>query len=114
MIRRSVKFQLLAFALISVFGILYIGANYVGFHFLSSGPYSVTLVLPKSGGIFPNAEVTERGVTVGGVGPMDAKQGSDACGSTLAHCVTVQLKIEHDRKIPSDLHATVANLSAVG
>jgi phospholipid/cholesterol/gamma-HCH transport system substrate-binding protein len=114
MIRRSVKFQLVAFALISLLGVFYVGANYVGINFLSDGPYSVRLVLPASGGIFPNAEVTERGVTVGRVGSLDAEQDSESCG-TLDHCVVVTLKIdpEHD-EIPADLHATVANKSAVG
>ena len=104
MIRRTVKFQLVAFALISLLGIFYVGANYVGIHFLSAGPYTVTLVLPESGGIFPNAEVTERGVTVGKVGSMRLHGGN----------VEVDLQIENDRKIPSDVHATIANLSAVG
>ena len=49
MIRRSVKIQLVAFALISLLGIFYVGANYVGFHFFGGGPYTVTLVLPESG-----------------------------------------------------------------
>ena len=113
MIRRSVKFQLVAFALISILGVVYVGANYVGFHFLSAGPYKVTLVLPESGGIFPNAEVTERGVTVGRVGAVELPKDRSKCGSA-SHCVTVQLNIDHDKKIPADLHATVANLSAVG
>jgi phospholipid/cholesterol/gamma-HCH transport system substrate-binding protein len=104
MIRRTVKFQLVAFALISLLGILYVGTNYVGFHFLSPGPYKVTLVLPESGGIFPNAEVTERGVTVGKVGSMELSDGN----------VIVELEIEHENKIPADVHATVAKLSAVG
>jgi len=113
MIRRSVKFQLVAFALISILGVVYVGANYVGFHFLSAGPYKVTLILPESGGIFPNAEVTERGVTVGRVGSVELPKDRSVCGSS-SHCVTVQLNIDHSRKIPADLHATVANLSAVG
>jgi phospholipid/cholesterol/gamma-HCH transport system substrate-binding protein len=113
MIRRTVKIQLVAFALISLLGIFYVGSNYVGFHFLSAGPYKVSLVLPESGGIYPNAAVTERGVTVGRVGSMRLVQG-DQCGSQ-PHCVVVQLDIEHNHdQIPADVHATVANLSAVG
>jgi phospholipid/cholesterol/gamma-HCH transport system substrate-binding protein len=112
-IRRSTKIQLGAFLIISVLGIFYVGTQYVGFHFFSAGPYPVTLVLPESGGIFPNAEVTERGVTVGRVGSMDPANTPDQCGGQ-SHCVRVQLNIDHSRQIPSDLHATVANLSAVG
>ena len=112
MIRRTVKIQLVAFALISLLGIFYVGTNYVGFHFLRSGPYTVTLVLPQTGGIFTNAEVTERGVTVGRVGGVHLASGT-TCGDQ-PHCVRVDLEIENDRQIPQDLHATVANLSAVG
>jgi phospholipid/cholesterol/gamma-HCH transport system substrate-binding protein len=112
-IRRTVKFQLVAFALISLLGIFYVGVNYVGFHFLSAGPYKVTLVLPESGGIFANAEVTERGVTVGRVGSVDLPKDRSLCGS-LTHCVMVRLDLEHGKKIPAEVHATVADLSAVG
>jgi phospholipid/cholesterol/gamma-HCH transport system substrate-binding protein len=113
MIRRTVKIQLVAFALISVLGIFYVGSNYVGFHFLSAGPFQVKLYLPKSGGIFSNAEVTERGVTVGRVGALNVRHDTSHCGSA-GHCVEVVLNIDHGKQIPSDLHATVANLSAVG
>jgi phospholipid/cholesterol/gamma-HCH transport system substrate-binding protein len=111
-IRRSVKIQLVAFALISLLGIFYVGSNYVGFHFLRPGPYNVALILPETGGIFPNAAVTERGVTVGKVGGLHLETG-DTCGDQQ-HCVKVDLQIEHDHQIPADVHATVANLSAVG
>jgi phospholipid/cholesterol/gamma-HCH transport system substrate-binding protein len=112
-IRRSVKIQLVAFALISLLGIFYVGANYVGINFLSDGPFKVKLVLPSSGGIFSNAEVTERGVTVGRVASVDATQEAARCGS-LQHCVVVTLNIDPEHEIPADLHATVANKSAVG
>src|SRR5207248_7823166 len=79
--------------------------NYVGFRLPGQGgPYTVRMTLPRTGGIFTNAEVTERGVTVGRVGPMTLTPGG----------VEVQLKINHGTKIPQDVHATVANLSAVG
>ncbi|MBV9292746.1 MAG: MCE family protein, partial [Frankiales bacterium] len=104
MIRRTVKFQLVAFAVISILGVFYVGSNYVGIHFLSAGPYRVTLVVPQSGGIFSNAEVTERGVTVGRVGPLDVRPDG----------VHVALDINDGVKIPANVHATVADLSAVG
>jgi phospholipid/cholesterol/gamma-HCH transport system substrate-binding protein len=113
MIRRTVKLQLVAFALISLLGIFYVGTNYVGFHIFSGGPYPVSLVLPSSGGIFSNAEVTERGVVVGRVGKMTLSRDRTRCGG-IATCVVVTLNIDHNRKIPASLHATVADLSAVG
>jgi phospholipid/cholesterol/gamma-HCH transport system substrate-binding protein len=104
MIRRTVKFQLAAFVVISLVGIFYVGSNYIGLHLFSKGPYTVKMNLASSGGIFSNAEVTERGVTVGRVGAMDVTPDG----------VQVELRIDRDRKIPADVHAVVANLSAVG
>lgn len=113
MIRRSVKIQLVAFALISLLGIFYIGTNYVGIHFLSDGPDRVTVVLAHTGGLFPNAEVTERGVPVGKVATMSVHRDTQTCGQ-LPTCVVVGLDIDHNKKIPQDVHVSVANLSAVG
>jgi phospholipid/cholesterol/gamma-HCH transport system substrate-binding protein len=105
MIRRSVKIQLVAFVLISVVGVVYVGLNYVGIK-VTNGPYTVKLMLAKTGGIFPNAAVSQRGVDVGRVGAMRL---------TPEHQVEVELKINHGAKIPADgLRVTVANLSAVG
>jgi len=104
MICRTVKFQLVAFIVISLVGIFYVGTNYIGLHLFSPGPYTVKLNLTGTGGIFSNAEVTERGVTVGRVGAMKVTQEG----------VQVDLNIDHGKKIPADVHATVANLSAVG
>jgi phospholipid/cholesterol/gamma-HCH transport system substrate-binding protein len=105
MIRRSVKIQLVAFVLISIVGVVYVGLNYVGIH-VTSGPYTVKLMLADTGGIFPNAAVSERGVDVGRVGSMRL---------TPNHQVEVDLHINHGTKIPANgLKATVANLSAVG
>jgi phospholipid/cholesterol/gamma-HCH transport system substrate-binding protein len=105
MIRRGVKIQLVAFVLISLVGIAYVGLNYVGIN-VTNKPYTVKLMLADTGGIFPNAAVSERGVDVGRVGSMTL---------TPSHQVEVQLNIKHGTKIPANgLKATVANLSAVG
>jgi phospholipid/cholesterol/gamma-HCH transport system substrate-binding protein len=112
MIRRTVKIQLVVFALVSLLGIVYVGSNYIGFHIFSK-PFTVRMYLPQSGGIFTNAEVTERGVNVGRVGAMNVRADPTHCGSA-GHCVEVDLTIDHGKSIPAKLHATVANLSAVG
>ena len=104
MIRRTVKVQLVAFIVISLVGIFYVGSNYIGLHLFSPGPYTVKMNLTGTGGIFSNAEVTERGVTVGRVGAM----------KVTPQGVQVELRIDHGKKIPANVHATVANLSAVG
>jgi phospholipid/cholesterol/gamma-HCH transport system substrate-binding protein len=104
MIRIATKVQLLIFALITVIGITYVGANYVGINPLN-GPYTVHLRLPASGGVFPNADVSERGVVVGKVAALHI----------VPSGVIADLKINHGEKIPlTGLTATVANLSAVG
>ncbi|HEY8372885.1 MAG TPA: MlaD family protein [Pseudonocardiaceae bacterium] len=100
------RIQLGAFVLIALLGISYVGAQYAGLDRLV-GPrgYVVTLQLAEAGGIFTNAEVTYRGVTVGRVGPMRlTEQG-----------IEVDLDIDPSAPpIPADVQAVVANRSAVG
>ena len=105
MIQRTVKLQLLAFAILSVVGVVYTSATYIGFteRFINP-PYSVAVDLAESGGIFPNAEVTYRGVAVGRVGDLEL----------LDDGVRVELRIKDGEKIPKDLKAIVQNKSAVG
>lgn len=105
MIGRSTKIQLVAFLLITVLGISYVSARYVGLgeKLLGSG-YVVTADFAVGGGIFSNAEVTYRGVTVGRVDRMRlARDG-----------VHVDLRLDGDTLIPADTRAVVANRSAVG
>ena len=106
MIQRTVKLQLLAFAIISIVGVVYTSATYIGFteRFVNP-PFSVGLELAESGGIFPNAEVTYRGVGVGRVGELEL----------IEDGVLVELKIKDGTRIPKDeLSAIVQNKSAVG
>ena len=106
MIRRTVRFQLIAFALITVLGIAYAGFQYVGIgHRVINKPFSVTVEFKDATGIYPNAEVTERGVQVGKVKSM----------SLTGSGVAVTLDIDHGKKIPADgTTAVLADLSAVG
>jgi phospholipid/cholesterol/gamma-HCH transport system substrate-binding protein len=102
----STKIQLLVFALLTVVGITYVGASYVGINPFHK-PYTVYLNLPASGGIFTNADVSERGVVIGKVGPVTIKP--DHTG------VVAALKINNGVKLPATgLTAQVTNLSAVG
>ncbi|WP_406192088.1 MCE family protein [Streptomyces sp. NBC_01017] len=107
MITRTVKAQLLAFATITAVGVSYVGAEYTGLvdEVLDRG-YTVRADLADSGGIFPGAEVTYRGVPVGRVGALHL---------TGADGVSVALDIEDGApRIPADTLAVVANRSAVG
>ncbi|MGH3921977.1 MAG: MCE family protein [Pseudonocardiaceae bacterium] len=106
MISRTVRWQLLAFVLVTLLGVGYVSVRYLGAAaLLGSSGYSVTLQLTESGGIFTGADVTYRGVSVGRVGPMRlTREGVEA-----------QLDIEDDAPpIPADLRAAVTNLSAIG
>jgi phospholipid/cholesterol/gamma-HCH transport system substrate-binding protein len=105
-IRRTVRIQLVAFLLITVLGIAYAGFQYVGIgHRLINKPFRVTVQFNDATGIYPNAEVTERGVQVGKVAGM----------SLTKNGVIVKLDIDHGKKIPSNgTVAVLADLSAVG
>lgn len=108
MLTISTKIKLVVFALLAVGVLGFTAVRYANLgRFLGlNGYYTVKMDLPNAGGLFPNADVTYRGVSVGRVGTM----GLTATG------IVVDLNISNSApKIPSsDLQATVADLSAVG
>lgn len=103
---RLVKVQLVLFVIIAVVGITYTGIRYVGLdRYLGAAGYKVQMQLQNSGGIFENAEVTYRGVSVGRVGPL----------SLTPTGVQAELIINDGApNIPRNLSAAVADRSAVG
>src|SRR6476659_7353613 len=108
MLRRATKIQLVLFVLITLTGVSYVSANYVGLlkGFTSGGACTVYADFPDSGGIFSNAEVTYRGVAVGRVGSL----------SLLKNGVRVALDIDHcdSSKVPVDPAAAVSDRSVIG
>ena len=70
MLTRTTRIQLVAFAVIAVLVIGYTGFHYanLGRLFGLRGYYTVQMDLANAGGIFPQADVTYRGVSVGRVG----------------------------------------------
>lgn len=103
MITKGTKFKIVAFVLVALLGISYVSANYVGL-FRSSSKV-VTMQLADSGGIFTNAEVTYRGVTIGRVGQL----------RLTADGIEVDLELDADApRVPASTEAVVANRSAVG
>ncbi|WP_158844906.1 MCE family protein [Saccharothrix deserti] len=106
MIPGRTKVQIVAFVLIALLGVSYVGARYVGLgRLFGASGYVVTMQLADSGGVFTNAEVTYRGVAVGRVGQM----------RLTADGLEVDLDIDPSAPaIPADLEAVVANRSAVG
>ena len=117
MIRRSTKIQLLAFVVISLLGVSYVAFNYVGLGSQLFGPGGCTVSadFPDSGGIFTNAEVTYRGVTVGRVGELHLLDYTGPDGAKISG-VRVDLRLNDcsKQRIPLSSQAYVSDRSAVG
>ncbi|WP_329125847.1 MlaD family protein [Streptomyces sp. NBC_01465] len=107
MITMAIRLKNLAFLLIAVLVLGYLGIHYADLGHLVGlrGYYVVKVQLPETGGLFTHSNVTYRGVSVGRVGPIRlTKDGVEA-----------ELRIDNSAPgIPADLKAVVANLSAVG
>ena len=105
MITRRVQLQLLVFGLIALVGMTYTGAKYAGLgRLVTDDGYLVSAVFKDSGGIFENAQVTNRGVSAGTVDSLEL----------VPEGVKVNLRLKEDTKIPADVRAVVQNRSAVG
>jgi phospholipid/cholesterol/gamma-HCH transport system substrate-binding protein len=101
MLTRGVRLKVAAFLLVGLTAVAFVAARYVGL--FGTGGYTVTMKLADAGGIFPNAEVTYRGVPIGRVHTVSlSDDGVD---------VTLSL---NQYGIPQDIDAVVANRSAVG
>lgn len=103
--RRGIKVRLVAFVMLSVMGILYIGSSYLGFvdQLLGRG-YTVHVLLPNSGGLYEGSEASYRGVRIGKVSKLEV----DGKG------LRVDLALDDDAKIPVGSPVFVHNLSVVG
>jgi len=107
MLRTSTRIQLVVFAVIAVLVIGFTAVRYANLGRLVGlrGYYVVQLELANAGGIFPQANVTYRGVSVGRVGAV----------RLTSTGVEADLNISNSAPpIPADLQASVADLSAVG
>jgi len=107
MIRKSTKIQLIIFVAITLLGVTYVAATYVGLaRNVLADPCSISADFPNSGGIFTNAEVTYRGVTVGRVGALHLIHNGVRVNLDLDDCSAT--------KIPASARAVVADRSVVG
>ncbi|WP_020669849.1 MlaD family protein [Amycolatopsis nigrescens] len=106
MLLRRVRFQIGLFFLIAVLGVGYAGWRYAGLDRLfGHRGYLVTVELARGGGVFPGADVTYRGVSVGRVAELRLTGAG----------VEAQLDIDPDApKVPVSAKAVVANRSAIG
>jgi len=105
-ITRRTKVQLLAFAIITLLGVTFVGARYAQLdRFFVDQSYTVVAHYPESGGIFAGGEVTYRGIRIGQVSDLELTEDG----------VEVHLEIDNEwDDIPADTMALVGNRSAVG
>ncbi|MFF3729327.1 MCE family protein [Streptomyces sp. NPDC002476] len=107
MITLAIRLKNIAFLIIAVLVLGYLGVRYAGLgHYAGLRDYyTVTVQLPRTGGLFTHSDVTYRGVSVGRVGPIELTDDG----------VAAELRIDNSAPpIPDGLKAVVANLSAVG
>ena len=106
MITSRTKKQLIAFVILTLVGVTFVGARYARLDRLFyDSAYTVTAHYSESGGIFQGAEVTYRGVGIGSVESMKLTDKG----------VDVLLSIDKSsEQIPAESVALVGNKSAVG
>lgn len=105
MITRTVRIQLIVFAVITLLGVSFVGLRYVGLaDVVMRNTYLVKANFTSSGGVFTNASVTYRGVPVGRVGKL----------TPIPDGIEVEMKLDKGTRIPKDLRAVTTNRSAIG
>ncbi|WP_300406182.1 MlaD family protein [Nocardioides sp.] len=106
MITRRTRIQLIAFVVITLLGVSFVGARYARLdRLVRDDAYLVQAHFADSGGIFAGGEVTYRGVGIGTVDKL----------VLTADGVDVYLAIQNEwDQIPTDSKALVGNRSAVG
>ena len=105
LISRFVKAQLVIFAALTLVATLLIAFVYVRVPtLLGVGRTAISVELPAAGGLYPNANVTYRGVTVGRVTDVTLKGGR----------VVAALSIDTGHLPPADSRAEVHSVSAIG
>jgi phospholipid/cholesterol/gamma-HCH transport system substrate-binding protein len=105
MLDRLTRIQLMIFAIVTVLTVGAIAVYYLHLPAkLGFGAYHVTAEFVSGGGLYKNANVTYRGVTIGRVESVAlANDGVDA-----------HMRLNSDTKVPANVTATVKSVSAVG
>lgn len=105
MMTSFVRKQLVIFTALSLAAFLVIALVYVRVPtLLGAGQIEVTARVPASGGIYPNANVTYRGYTIGKVNEVNLVPGA----------VDVVMSIDEELAPPTDSRAEVHSVSAIG
>src|SRR5246127_329765 len=105
MLTPFIRRQLILFGILTVIALSVLGVYYLQIPSLVGiGRYTLKAELPASGGLYPTANVTYRGITIGKVTDVEpTAQGAEATRS-----------IDSRYKIPIDAVADVHSVSAVG
>jgi len=105
MLTPFIRRQLILFGILTVVAIGVLGVYYLQIPSLVGiGRYELKAELPASGGLYPTANVTYRGITIGKVTDVEpTERGAEAT-----------MSIDSNYKIPSDAVANVHSVSAVG
>src|SRR3984957_15723496 len=105
MLTTFMRRQLWLFAVITLVSLLVLGVYYLQVPSLVGiGRYTLKAELPASGGLYPTANVTYRGITIGKVTDVEpTERGAEAT-----------MSLDSQYKIPVDTVANVHSVSAVG
>src|ERR1700753_175033 len=105
MLTRFIRRQLVIFGILTAVALLVLGVYYLRLPSLAGiGQYDLRAELPASGGLYPTANVTYRGITIGKVTSVEpTAKGAEAT-----------MSISSQYKIPLDSVANVHSVSAVG
>lgn len=105
MLTRLIKIQLMIFATVTVLAMGTISLFYLHVpSALGIGSYNVTAGFVAGGGLYENANVTYRGVTVGRVESVDLSDNG----------VEAHMRLNSDTPIPANVNASVKSVSAIG
>src|SRR6201996_3729794 len=105
MLTRMIRRQLIIFGILTAVALLVLGIYYLQIpKLMGIGQYELKAELPASGGLYPTANVTYRGITIGKVTSVEPTENGAEAG----------MSISSKFKIPLDAVANVHSVSAVG
>jgi phospholipid/cholesterol/gamma-HCH transport system substrate-binding protein len=105
-VSRRILIQLAVFIVIAIVAAAFMAVGYLRLPaMLGIGRYTVTVELPRSGGLYPSANVTYRGTKVGKIESIHLGDHGD---------VSAVLSLKSGIDIPSNLQAEVHSQSAIG
>ncbi|MCG5431963.1 MCE family protein [Mycobacterium sp. MYCO198283] len=105
MLTRFIRIQLVLFTVLTVLALVVLGWYYLRVPSLMGiGRYTLNATLPASGGLYPTANVTYRGITIGKVTEVEPTETG----------ARASMSIDNRYRIPVDATANVHSVSAIG